>query len=100
MGYIKIVQREDGLQAAMAGFMTRQLTQPEGKSILETQCGSRVGNLYADYQPSGGIKVEIVLATAMWQNPYVSILDESTLPGLRRPRCFNLGHQDYKGVVH
>ena len=36
----------------------------------------------------------------MWQNPYVSILDESTLPGLRRPRCFNLGHQDNKGVVH
>ena len=23
MGYIKIVQREDGLQAAMAGFMTK-----------------------------------------------------------------------------
>ena len=97
MGYIKIVQREDGLQAAMAGLMTRQLTQPEEKSILEIQCGSRVGNSHADHQPSGGIKVEIALATAMWQNPHVPILDESTLPGLRRPRCFNLGHQDHKG---
>ena len=56
MGYIKVVQREDGLQAAMAGFMSRQLTQPEGKIILETHCGSRVSNLYADYQPSRGIR--------------------------------------------
>ena len=101
MGYTKIVQREDGLQAAMAGLMTRQLTQPEGKSILEIQCGSRVGNSHADHQPSGGIKVEIVLATAMWQNPHVPILDEPTLPGSRRLSCFNLAHQgSQRGCAH
>ena len=34
MGYIKIVQREDERQAAMAGLMTKQLTQPEGEKHL------------------------------------------------------------------
>ena len=28
MGYLKLVQREDERQAAMAGLMTKQLTQP------------------------------------------------------------------------
>merc|ERR1711972_396179 len=44
MGYIKMVQREDERQAAMAGLMTKQLTQP------------------------GVEKVKVVLAAAMWQN--------------------------------
>ena len=30
MGYLKLVQREDERQAAMAGLMTKQLTQPGG----------------------------------------------------------------------
>merc|ERR1711957_150095 len=52
MGYLKIVQREDERQAAMAGLMGNQL--------------------------SGGMKVKVVLAACMWQNPHVLILDEPT----------------------
>ena len=33
MGYLKLVQREDERQAAMAGLMTKQLTQP-GEGFL------------------------------------------------------------------
>merc|ERR1712161_79173 len=55
MGYLKLVQREDERQAAMAGLMTKQLTQL-----------------------SGGMKVKVVLAACMWQNPHVLILDEPT----------------------
>merc|ERR1712190_721777 len=34
MGYLKLVQREDERQAAMAGLMTKQLTQPGVKKHL------------------------------------------------------------------
>merc|ERR1719375_1866002 len=79
MGYIKLVQREDERQAAMAGLMTKQLTQKgvekhladfgvDAESASHTQIGSM----------SGGMKVKVVLAAAMWQNPHILILDEPT----------------------
>merc|ERR1719361_1887684 len=79
MGYLKMVQREDERQAAMAGLMTKQLTQPsiekhlfdfgvDGESASHTQIN----------QLSGGMKVKVVLGAAMWQNPHVLILDEPT----------------------
>merc|ERR1712203_28197 len=79
MGYIKLVQREDERQAAMAGLMTKQLTQKgvekhladfgvDAESAGHTQIGSM----------SGGMKVKVVLAAAMWQNPHILILDEPT----------------------
>merc|ERR1711937_607893 len=52
MGYLKLVQREDERQAAMQGLQDKQL--------------------------SGGMKVKVVLAASMWQNPHVLILDEPT----------------------
>ena len=51
MGYIKIVQREDERQAAMAGLMTKQLRSPEWKSILEILVWILSGNSHAD-QPT------------------------------------------------
>jgi elongation factor 3 len=79
MGYIKLVQREDERQAAMAGLSTKQLTQAgvekhlidfgvDAESASHTQIGSM----------SGGMKVKVVLAAAMWQNPHILILDEPT----------------------
>merc|ERR1712060_250476 len=51
-------------------------------------------------QLSGGMKVKIVLAAAMWQNPHVLILDEPTnyldREGLG---ALVLAIQDYKGGV-
>merc|ERR1712012_205440 len=101
MGYKKLVEREDERQAAMAGLMTKQLTQPgvekhlgdfgvDGESASHTQIN----------QLSGGMKVKVVLAAAMWQNPHVLILDEPTnyldREGLG---ALVLAIKDYKGGV-
>merc|ERR1711907_180201 len=79
MGYIKLVQREDERQAAMAGLMTKQLTQPGVEQHLanfgvdpESASHTQLSQL------SGGMKVKVVLAASMWQNPHILILDEPT----------------------
>jgi elongation factor 3 len=79
MGYLKLVQREDERQAAMAGLMSKQLTQP---SIENHLANFGVDSESASHtqlnQLSGGMKVKVVLAAAMWQNPHILILDEPT----------------------
>jgi len=101
MGYIKMVQREDERQAAMAGLMTKHLTQPGVEKHLgdfgidpESASHSQINQL------SGGLKVKVVLAAAMWQNPHVLILDEPTnyldREGLG---ALVLAIQEYKGGV-
>merc|ERR1712127_693133 len=77
MGFLKMVQREDERQAAMAGLMTKHLTQPGVEKHLgdfgvdaESASHTQINQL------SGGMKVKVVLAAAMWQNPHVLILDE------------------------
>merc|ERR1712039_132252 len=80
MGYLKLVQREDERQAAMAGLMTKQLTQPSVEKHLgdfgvdpESASHTQISQL------SGGMKVKVVLAASMWQNPHVLILDQPTI---------------------
>merc|ERR1712003_133781 len=101
MGYLKLVQREDERQAAMAGLMTKQLTQPSIEKHLgdfgvdpESASHSQINQL------SGGMKVKIVLAASMWQNPHILILDEPTnyldREGLG---ALVLAIKDYKGGV-
>merc|ERR1712186_289346 len=101
MGYLRLVQREDERQAAMAGLMTKQLTQPSIEKHLgdfgvdpESASHSQMGQL------SGGMKVKIVPAASMWQNPHILILDEPTnyldREGLG---ALVLAIKDYKGGV-
>merc|ERR1712087_548851 len=101
MGYLKLVQREDERQAAMAGLMTKQLTQPSVEKHLgdfgvdpESASHTQISQL------SGGTKVKVVLAASMWQNPHVLILDEPTnyldREGLG---ALVLAIKDYKGGV-
>merc|ERR1712226_505449 len=101
MGYLKLVQREDERQAAMAGLMSKQLTQPSVEKHLgdfgvdpESASHTQINQL------SGGMKVKIVLAACMWQNPHVLILDEPTnyldREGLG---ALVLAIKDYKGGV-
>jgi len=101
MGYLKLVQREDERQAAMAGLMSKQLTQPSIEKHLgdfgvdpESASHSQINQL------SGGMKVKIVLAASMWQNPHILILDEPTnyldREGLG---ALVLAIKDYKGGV-
>merc|ERR1712100_248054 len=79
MGYLKLVQREDEKQAAMAGLQTKQLTQPGVEKHLaafgvdaESASHTQISQL------SGGMKVKVVLGATMWQNPHILILDEPT----------------------
>jgi elongation factor 3 len=79
MGYIKFIQREDEKQAAAAGLMSKQLTQPAVEKHLadfaidaESASHTNISAL------SGGQKVKVVIAAAMWQNPHILILDEPT----------------------
>merc|ERR550514_646523 len=79
MGYIKLVQREDEKQAVEAGLMSKPLTQPSVEAYLanfaidaETASHTHISAL------SGGQKVKVVIAAAMWQNPHILILDEPT----------------------
>merc|ERR1712064_6584 len=95
------VQREDEKQAAMAGLQTKQLTQPGVEKHLaafgvdaESASHTQISQL------SGGMKVKIVLAATMWQNPHILILDEPTnyldRDGLG---ALVLAIKDYKGGV-
>merc|ERR1719240_1767642 len=101
MGYLKLVQREDERQAAMAGLQSKTLTQPSIEKHLgdfgvdpESASHTKIN------QMSGGMKVKVVLAAAMWQNPHVLILDEPTnyldRDGLG---ALVLAIKDYKGGV-
>merc|ERR1712050_755245 len=101
MGYLKFVQREDERQAAIAGLQSKQLTQPGIEKHLkdfgvdvESASHTQINQL------SGGMKVKIVLAASMWQNPHILILDEPTnyldREGLG---ALVLAIKDYKGGV-
>merc|ERR1711998_530932 len=101
MGFLKLVQREDEKQAAAAGLQTKQLTQPGIEKHLndfgvdpESASHTQINQL------SGGMKVKVVLAAAMWQNPHILILDEPTnyldREGLG---ALVLAIKDYKGGV-
>merc|ERR1712031_28295 len=79
MGYLKMVQREDERQAAMAGLQTKQLTQPGiEKHLTDFGVDPESASHCQIAQLSGGMKVKVVLAAAMWQNPHILILDEPT----------------------
>merc|ERR1719380_160590 len=101
MGYLKLVQREDEKQAAMAGLQTKQLTQPGGGKHLAAFGGDAESASHTQIsQLSGGMKVKVVLAASMWQNPHILILDEPTnyldRDGLG---ALVLAIKDYKGGV-
>merc|ERR1711876_28124 len=101
MGYLKMVQREDEKQAAMAGLQTKQLTQPcVEKHLADFGVDPEPASHTQLNQLSGGMKVKVVLAAAMWQNPHILILDEPTnyldREGLG---ALVLACKDYKGGV-
>merc|ERR1712203_721831 len=79
MGYKVNVQREDEKQAAMEGLQTKQLTTPGVEGHL-AKFG--VAPEFATHNHlrslSAGLKVKVVLAAAMWQNPHVLVIDEPT----------------------
>ncbi|KAG0327350.1 translational elongation factor EF-1 alpha [Dissophora globulifera] len=78
-GFEKLLQSFDDKEAARAGAWTRSLTAVE----VERHLGDL--GLPAEFAThnhikglSGGQKVKVVLAAAMWLNPHVLVLDEPT----------------------
>merc|ERR1712188_80074 len=101
MGYLKMVQREDEKQAAAAGLQTKQLTQPGiEKHLANFGVDAESASHTQINQLSGGMKVKVVLAAAMWQKPQILILEEPTnyldREGLG---ALVLAIKDYKGGV-
>merc|ERR1711976_598682 len=101
MGYLKMVQREDERQAAMQGLQDKQLTQPSiEKHLADFGVDAESASHCQIQQMGGGMKVKVVLAASMWQNPHVLILDEPTnyldREGLG---ALVLACKDYKGGV-
>merc|ERR1719379_2710516 len=101
MGYKKMVEREDEKQAAMAGLMTKRLTQDGIQKHLEDFGVDPESASHTWIESlSGGMKVKVVIAAAMWQNPHILILDEPTnyldREGLG---ALVMACKDYKGGV-
>merc|ERR1712139_364784 len=68
-----------GKQAAAAGLMSKPLTAPSiEKHLADFGVDSESASHTQISQLSGGMKVKVVLAAAMWQNPHILILDEPT----------------------
>merc|ERR1712087_616872 len=101
MGYLKMLQREDEKQALIAGMASKTLSTKEvEKHLADFGVDAESASHTQINQLSGGMKVKVVLAAAMWQNPHVLILDEPTnyldREGLG---ALVLAIKDYKGGV-
>ncbi|EKX36084.1 hypothetical protein GUITHDRAFT_155320 [Guillardia theta CCMP2712] len=79
MGWGKMVQRLDQQEALRAGLASRPLTT----KFVEKQLGDM--GLEAEFAThsrirglSGGQKVKVVIAGAMWNNPHILVMDEPT----------------------
>merc|ERR1712050_609506 len=79
MGLKINVQREDEKQAAMAGLQSKQLTTPGvEKHLADFGVTAEFASHNHLRALSAGLKVKVVLAAAMWQNPHILVIDEPT----------------------
>ena len=79
LGFSKMVQKFDDFDASREGAGSRELSQRAIRQELEAvglNGEIAENNAMAGY--SGGQKVKVVLAAALWNNPQVLVLDEPT----------------------
>jgi elongation factor 3 len=78
-GFSKIVQQFDDLEASREGAGARDTTLLAVRKILEDV--GLDGDI-AQYNEMGGLsggqKVKVVIAAALWNNPQICVLDEPT----------------------
>jgi len=79
MGWDKAMKAVDLKQAQLSGLLMRPLSTKNVEEHLEG-CGlaREFGTHYRMSALSGGQKVKVVLAAAMWMQPHIVILDEPT----------------------
>lgn len=79
LGFTKLVGRFDDIENAREGAGSRELSQ---KAIRQTLEAVGLNGEIAEHNEisglSGGQKVKVCLAAAMWNNPQVLVLDEPT----------------------
>jgi len=79
LGFTKYLNRIDEREAARAGLYARPLTQKNVEKHLEDfGLDAEFGTHNRIFGLSGGQKVKVVLAAAMWAQPHVLVLDEPT----------------------
>jgi len=79
MGAEKMVQSFDEKEAITQGFMNKPLTSKViEKHFMQFGIQSEFASHTLIGSLSGGQKIKVVLAAALWQNPHIIILDEPT----------------------
>jgi elongation factor 3 len=79
MGFTKMVNELDSKEAARMGMLTRPLTQAAiQKQLEDLGIEAEFGTHSRMRGLSGGQKVKVVLAAAMWNNPHILVMDEPT----------------------
>jgi len=78
-GFDKLVAQVDAREAAAAGLHSKPLTAANVAKHFEEVGLEQEYTLHARMRGlSGGQKVKVVLAAAMWHNPHMLVLDEPT----------------------
>jgi elongation factor 3 len=79
MGFTKMVNELDAKEAARMGMVQRPLTQAAiQKQLEDLGIDAEFGTHSRMRGLSGGQKVKVVLAAAMWNNPHILVMDEPT----------------------
>ncbi|WFD23742.1 [NU+] prion formation protein 1 [Malassezia equina] len=79
LGFSKLVQKFDDFDASREGAGSRDLSQKAIRAELEAVgLNGEIAENNAMGGYSGGQKVKVVLAAALWNNPQVLVLDEPT----------------------
>jgi elongation factor 3 len=79
LGFQKMMTEVDAKEAARAGMALKPLTQANiEKHLQDLGLEPEFGTHSQMRGLSGGQKVKVVLAAAMWQNPHMLVIDEPT----------------------
>lgn len=79
LGFSKLVQKFDDFDSSREGAGSRELSQKAIRAELEAVgLNGEIAENNAVGGYSGGQKVKVVLAAALWNNPQVLVLDEPT----------------------